>query len=89
MVIVSAARGKLISAGADLTQPEGLPDRPGIKHMIYALGLYMGYAVQSLSALEDSLVAGDWPKMRSYAVLLCNSLITDTNTTLAAAGNQQ
>ncbi len=80
--------GKLIGQERNLTQPKGLPGRSWFTHMIYAPGLYTGYGVQYLSALEDSLVAGDWPKVRNYAALLYNSLVTATNTARTAAGSQ-
>ena len=71
---------RLIRQERDLTQPKGLPDRPWFKHVIYAPGLYTGYAVQYLSALEDSLIMGEWAKVRNYKALLYNSLTTATNT---------
>lgn len=76
---------RLIRQERDLTQPKGLPDRPWFKHVIYAPGLYTGYAVQYLSALEDSLVMGEWAKVRNYKALLHNSLTTATNTAKTAA----
>jgi N-acetylated-alpha-linked acidic dipeptidase len=76
---------KFIRLERDLTQAKGLPDRPWFKHVIYAPGLYTGYAVQYLSALEDSLVMGEWPKVRNYKGLLNNSLTTATNTSKTAA----
>ncbi|MCL7451804.1 MAG: M20/M25/M40 family metallo-hydrolase [Anaerolineae bacterium] len=76
---------KFIRLERDLTQAKGLPDRSWFKHVIYAPGLYTGYAVQYLSALEDSLVMGEWPKVRNYKALLHNSLTTATNTSQTAA----
>jgi N-acetylated-alpha-linked acidic dipeptidase len=82
---VAFINDKFIRLERDLTQAKGLPDRPWFKHVIYAPGLYTGYAVQYLSALEDSLVMGDWAKVRNYKALLHNSLTTATNTSKTAA----
>jgi len=75
---------RLMQQERDLTQPKGLPDRPWFRHVIYAPGLYTGYGVQYLSALEDSIAAGDWAKVRNYAALLNNSLTVATNTARVA-----
>ena len=75
---------RLMQQERDLTQPKGLPDRPWFRHVIYAPGLYTGYGVQYLSALEESIVAGDWAKVRNYGALLNNSLRTATSTARAA-----
>jgi len=75
---------RLMQQERDLTQPKGLPGRPWFRHMIYAPGLYTGYGVQYLSALEESIAAGDWAKVRNYGALLNNSLRTATNTARAA-----
>jgi len=75
---------RLMQQERDLTQPKGLPDRPWFRHVIYAPGLYTGYGVQYLSALEDSIAAGDWAKVRNYAALLNNSLTRATNTARVA-----
>ena len=76
---------RLMQQERDLTQPKGLPDRPWFRHVIYAPGLYTGYGVQYLSALEESIAAGDWAKVRNYGALLNNSLRTATSTARAAA----
>ncbi len=76
---------RLMQQERDLTQPKGLPGRPWFRHVIYAPGLYTGYGVQCLSALEDSIAAGDWSKVRNYAALLNNSLTSATNTARTAS----
>jgi N-acetylated-alpha-linked acidic dipeptidase len=74
----------LLQQERDLTQAKGLPDRPWFRHMVYAPGVYTGYAVQYLPALQDSLNARDWSKVRNYKALLHNSLTTVTNTSATA-----
>lgn len=74
---------RLLQQERDLTHEKGLPGRPWFKHMIYAPGMYTGYAVQYLSAVEDMLVMGEWSKVNNYRALLHNSLTKVTNTTAA------
>jgi N-acetylated-alpha-linked acidic dipeptidase len=76
---------RLLRQERDLTQAKGLPDRPWFRHMIYAPGIYTGYAVQTLPALQDLITQGEWPRVRNYGALLHNSLTTATNTAATAA----
>lgn len=69
-----AINDALIAQERALTQPEGLPGRSWYKHMVYAPGLYTGYAVQPLSAIDDAISAGDAETAREYRDLLVDSL---------------
>ncbi|MDA3630706.1 M28 family peptidase [Saccharopolyspora sp. WRP15-2] len=64
----------LIAQERALTRQEGLPGRDWFKHMIYAPGLYTGYAVQPLSAIDDAIAAGDAATAGKYRDLLVDSL---------------
>ncbi|MGP4014857.1 M28 family peptidase [Saccharopolyspora sp. 5N708] len=64
----------LIAQERALTQPEGLPGRDWYKHMVYAPGLYTGYAVQPLSAIDDAITNGDTATAEKYRDLLVDSL---------------
>lgn len=79
---------RLLQQERDLTQPKGLPGRPWFRHVIYAPGLYTGYGAQYLSALEDALVAGEWPTVLNYRGLLHNSLTRATNTAARKTGER-
>lgn len=57
-----------------LTQRVGLPDRSWFKHMIYAPGLYTGYAAQFLPALDTAIENGDFATARQYRAFLVDSL---------------
>jgi N-acetylated-alpha-linked acidic dipeptidase len=76
---VARINDRLMDQERDLTQPKGLPGRPWYRHMIYAPGLYTGYGVQFLPALDDAIAAGDWPTARTYRALLHDSLAAATN----------
>ncbi|MGW1679892.1 M28 family peptidase [Saccharopolyspora sp. NPDC002376] len=69
----------LIAQERALTQQEGLPGRDWFKHMVYAPGLYTGYAVQPLSAIDDAIAAGDTATAGKYRDLLVDSLRSATD----------
>jgi N-acetylated-alpha-linked acidic dipeptidase len=83
--MVAFINQRLLQQERDLTQAKGLPDRPWFRHMIYAPGVYTGYAVQTLPALQDLLAAGQGTKVHNYEALLHNSLTTATNTAATTA----
>jgi N-acetylated-alpha-linked acidic dipeptidase len=83
--MVAFINQRLLQQERDLTQAKGLPDRPWFRHMIYAPGVYTGYAVQTLPALQDLIAAGQGAKVHNYEALLHNSLTTATNTAATTA----
>jgi len=48
---------RLIMAERDFTEPAGLPDRPWFRHVIYAPGLYTGYAVKTIPGIREAIEA--------------------------------
>lgn len=82
---VAFINAALLQQERDMTQAKGLPGRPWMRHIIYTPGLYTGYGVQTLAALEDALATGDWPTVRNYQALLHNALTTGANTAANAA----
>ncbi|TDD52433.1 M28 family peptidase [Saccharopolyspora elongata] len=69
-----AINDALIAQERALTQQEGLPGRDWYKHMVYAPGLYTGYAVQPLSAIDDAITGDDPATAEKYRDLLVDSL---------------
>lgn len=57
-----------------LTSREGLPRRPWFRHLIYAPGLYTGYAVKTLPGLREAIEQKLWhevnPQMERIALAL-------------------
>jgi len=45
--------------------PDGLPRRPWYKHIIYAPGLYAGYAAEVLPGLVQAIKEKNWDEARS------------------------
>lgn len=82
---LAAVNAALIAQERALTQSEGLPGREWFKHMVYAPGLYTGYAVQPLSAIDDAIAAGDAATAAKYRDLLVESMRQAADTARHAA----
>jgi N-acetylated-alpha-linked acidic dipeptidase len=52
---LSALNTRLLTAERLLTNEQGLPTRPYYKHMLYAPGLYTGYAPKTVSGIRESI----------------------------------
>lgn len=57
-----------------LTDPEGLPDRPWFKHMIYAPGMLTGYEVKTVPAVREAIEGRRWDEANRYAVITATVL---------------
>ena len=82
---LDAINDALIAQERALIQEEGLPGREWFKHMVYAPGLYTGYAVQPLSAIDDAIAAGDAATAAKYRDLLVESMRQAADTARHAA----
>ncbi|HEV2113949.1 MAG TPA: transferrin receptor-like dimerization domain-containing protein [Terriglobales bacterium] len=51
---------KLIDSERKLTDPAGLPRRPWYKHMIYAPGVYTGYAPKTIPGVREAIEQKRW-----------------------------
>lgn len=70
-----------------LLDPEGLPQRPWFRHLIYAPGLKTGYAVKTLPAIREAIEDRRWQDVeaacgRTAKVLNAYSQETEKITTL-------
>jgi N-acetylated-alpha-linked acidic dipeptidase len=57
---LSALNSKLLTAERLLLNDAGLPTRPYYKHMLYAPGLYTGYAPKTVSGIRESIELKDY-----------------------------
>ena len=57
---LTALNDKLLKAEQLLLDPDGLPTRPYYKHMLYAPGLYTGYAPKTMSGIRESIELKDY-----------------------------
>jgi len=51
---------RLLESERRLTQPEGLPNRPWYRHLIYAPGFYTGYGVKTLPGVREAIEQKEW-----------------------------
>jgi N-acetylated-alpha-linked acidic dipeptidase len=56
----AAINQRLLTAERLLLNPDGLPTRPYYKHMLYAPGLYTGYAPKTVSGIRESIELKDY-----------------------------
>jgi N-acetylated-alpha-linked acidic dipeptidase len=55
-----AVNAQLLQVDRELIDPDGLPGRPWYRNLIYAPGLYTGYAVKTLPAVRESIEEKRW-----------------------------
>jgi N-acetylated-alpha-linked acidic dipeptidase len=55
-----ALNEKLLQSERRLTDPVGLPHRPWYKHMIYAPGVYSGYAPKTMPGIREAIEQRRW-----------------------------
>jgi N-acetylated-alpha-linked acidic dipeptidase len=54
--------------------PEGLPNRPWYRHVIYAPGQYTGYAAVVIPGVNEAIDAGDVERVREQIAVLTGAL---------------
>jgi N-acetylated-alpha-linked acidic dipeptidase len=57
---LASLNGRLLTAERLLLNDAGLPTRPYYKHMLYAPGLYTGYAPKTVSGIRESIELKDY-----------------------------
>jgi N-acetylated-alpha-linked acidic dipeptidase len=56
----AALNATLLKAERQLLNPDGLPTRPYYEHMLYAPGMYTGYAPKTVSGIRESIELKDY-----------------------------
>jgi N-acetylated-alpha-linked acidic dipeptidase len=51
-----------------LTDPQGLPDRPWYRHLVYAPGFYTGYGVKTLPGVREAIEGRSFTRAEQEAV---------------------
>jgi N-acetylated-alpha-linked acidic dipeptidase len=68
----TARNRALMQAERDLLVPEGIPDRPWFRHLIYAP--LPSYEAETLPGVREALLAGDAGRAREQAAKLAEAL---------------
>jgi N-acetylated-alpha-linked acidic dipeptidase len=81
---------QLLASERRLTSPEGLPNRPWYRHLVYAPGFYTGYAVKTLPGIREAIEQKNWSLAesevnRAAAALRNETALIDTATTLLSS----
>ena len=71
---------RLIAAERDFLEPQGLPDRPWFRHVIYAPGLYTGYAVKTLPGIREAVEARNFPRASEQTQVVLRAIQRATRT---------
>ena len=71
-------------AERDLLSPEGIPDRPWFRHLIYAP--LPSYEAETLPGVREAIVAGDAARAQAQADVLARAIGRAVATLRAAAG---
>jgi N-acetylated-alpha-linked acidic dipeptidase len=77
---------KLMESERRLSTPEGLLRRPWYKHMIYAPGVYSGYAAKTLPGVREAIEQKQWAEANSEIARVAAVLDGETALINAAAG---
>ncbi len=83
---LAAVNEKLIQSERCLTDAAGLPGRPWYKHLIYAPGIYSGYAPKTMPGIREGIELRHWQEAdiqigRVAHVLEAEALLLDSAST--------
>lgn len=76
---------KLIESERRLTHAAGLPNRPWFKHLIYAPGLYTGYAVKTLPGVREAIEQKKWKEAEQEILRAAEAIRSEAEVILSAA----
>jgi N-acetylated-alpha-linked acidic dipeptidase len=65
---------RLMLAERALVTPEGLPDRPWFRHVIYAPGLYTGYDVKTMPGIREAVEGKNFERAAEQAQVAIRAL---------------
>jgi N-acetylated-alpha-linked acidic dipeptidase len=57
-----------------LTNPQGLPRRPWMQHLLYAPGWYTGYSAKTLPGVREAIEEGRYTEAEEQVVLVARAL---------------
>jgi N-acetylated-alpha-linked acidic dipeptidase len=64
----------LAMAERKLTNPQGLPRRPWMQHLLYAPGWYTGYSAKTLPGVREAIEEGRYTEAEEQVVLVARAL---------------
>jgi N-acetylated-alpha-linked acidic dipeptidase len=77
---------KLVESERKLTDPAGLPRRPWYKHLIYAPGVYTGYAPKTMPGIREAIEQRRWQEADEQ-ILRVAKVLNDEAALIDSAAN--
>jgi N-acetylated-alpha-linked acidic dipeptidase len=71
---LKALNRDLALAERKLTNPQGLPRRPWMQHLLYAPGWYTGYSAKTLPGVREAIEEGRYVEAEEQVVLVARAL---------------
>jgi N-acetylated-alpha-linked acidic dipeptidase len=71
---LKALNQDLALAERKLTNPQGLPRRPWMQHLLYAPGWYTGYSAKTLPGVREAIEEGRYVEAEEQVVLVARAL---------------
>jgi N-acetylated-alpha-linked acidic dipeptidase len=65
---------RLALAERKLTNEQGLPRRPWMKHLLYAPGWYTGYSAKTMPGVREAIEEGRYPEAEEQVMLVARAL---------------
>jgi N-acetylated-alpha-linked acidic dipeptidase len=65
---------QLALAESKLTNQQGLPRRPWMKHLLYAPGWYTGYGAKTMPGVREAIEEGRYGEAEAQVVLVARAL---------------
>ena len=69
---------QLLDSERRLIDPAGLPRRPWYKHLLYAPGVYTGYAVKTVPGVREAIEAKDWAEADAEVARVSKALAAES-----------
>ena len=70
----TAINQQLALAERKLTNEQGLPRRPWMKHLLYAPGWYTGYSAKTMPGVREAIEEGRYAEAEEQVVLVARAL---------------
>jgi N-acetylated-alpha-linked acidic dipeptidase len=71
---LQAINQQLALAERKLTNEQGLPRRPWMKHLLYAPGWYTGYSAKTVPGVREAIEEGRYPEAEEQVALVARAL---------------
>ncbi len=83
--VLARLNQKLMESERRLTDPAGLPRRPWYKHLIYAPGVYTGYAPKTMPGIREAIEQKRWSEVEPEIARVAKALESESELVAAAA----